>query len=143
MVVLVLAVAASISDTPTLSGLIEPTGEGEVTFTLHKGSDCSQQNQVATLGSNPDAISADGDYTSEGFNTASTGAGAYHWIAHYSGDANNAPVQTGCSDPSEKVMITIPPVAEVKATNVPPPECKLRKARARVFIYIALTRCAW
>ena len=32
-------------------------------------------------------------------------------------------------------MITSPPAGEVAAAKIPPPECKLRKARARVFIY--------
>ena len=33
------------------------------------------------------------------------------------------------------MTITNPPAAEVAAAKIPPPECKLRKARARVFIY--------
>jgi hypothetical protein len=235
------AVGQNISDVATLSGLVEPTGEGEVTFDLYKGADCSGPI-LATLDATPDSVTANDQYTSENFDTSATGAGAYHWIAHFSGDANNEPVdgqclannenttvnkagptltttagpgtqlggqisdtahlsggvhptgsitfrlydnpncagtaaaevtnssvngdgdytspqatpaaagdyfwvasyagdadnnpaQTGCSDPSEKVTITSPPAGEVAAANVPPPECKLRKARARVFIF--------
>jgi hypothetical protein len=234
-------VGEKIKDVATLSGLISPTGAGEVTFDIYKGSDCSGQ-KLTTLGANPDSVTANGNYTSESFNTASSGAGTYHWIAHFSGDANNKAVsglcsdegetstvnkispaltttagpgavlggqvfdtahlsgganptgaitfrlyantscagtpaaevtngsvsgngdytsptatptaagdyywvatysgdannesaQTGCSDASEKVTITSPPAAEVAAAKIPPPECKLRKARARVFIY--------
>ena len=33
------------------------------------------------------------------------------------------------------MTITNPPAGEVAASKIPPPECKLRKARARVFVY--------
>ena len=79
-------------------------------------------------------MNGNGDYTSP--QAIPTAAGNYYWVATYSGDANNDTAQTGCSDASEKVTITNPPAAEKSpSAKIPPPECKLRKARARVFIY--------
>ncbi len=80
-------------------------------------------------------MNGNGDYASPLATPAA--AGDYYWVASYPGDANNNPAQTGCSDPSEMVTITRPPAGETAAANIniPPPECKLRKARARVFIY--------
>jgi hypothetical protein len=225
----------------TLSGLVNATGAGAVSFDLYKGTDCSGA-KLATLSASPASVTANGNYTSQSFNTTSSGAGSYHWVAHYSGDANNKAVDgtclangenttvikitpaltttagpgatlgggvtdtahlsggvnptgtitfvlynnptcagtpagsvangsvagngdyasppvtppaagdyywvasysgdanneathNGCSDASEKVTITNPPVQEVEAAKEPPPACKLRKARARVFIY--------
>ena len=83
-------VGQNISDKATLSGLVNPTGTGTVTFDIYKGADCSGAKLNAQpIAATPATVSANGDYTSANFNTAATGAGTYHWIAHFSGDANN------------------------------------------------------
>jgi hypothetical protein len=47
----------------------------------------------------PVAVSGDGDLASGA--VVPTQVGRYHWIAGYSGDANNNPVSSGCGDPGE------------------------------------------
>jgi hypothetical protein len=119
-----------VTDTAHLSGGVNPTGT--ITFVLYDNPNCSG-TPAATVANG--AINGNGDYSSPP--VTPTAVGEYHWVASYSGDANNEPVQNGCSDESEKVTITQPPVQEVEPikSNEPPPVCKLRKARARVFIY--------
>ena len=117
-----------VSDTAHLSGGAAPTGS--ITFRLYDNPNCAGTPAAeVTNGS----VNGNGDYSSP--QATPTAAGDYFWVAIYSGDANNKSAQTGCSDPTEKVTITNPPVVEVAASKIPPPECKLRKARARVFIY--------
>ena len=117
-----------VSDTAHLSGGVNPTGS--ITFRLYNNPNCSGTPAAEVTNS---SVNGNGDYASPPATPAA--AGDYFWVAIYSGDANNKAAQTGCSDPSEKVTITNPPVGEVAAAKIPPPECKLRKARARVFIY--------
>ena len=119
---------AQVSDTAHLGAGLNPTGT--ITFRLYANATCAGTPAAEVTNS---SVNGNGDYASPTATPAA--AGDYYWVAIYSGDANNNSAQTGCSDPSEKVTITNPPAAEVKATNIPPPECKLRKARARVFIY--------
>ena len=117
-----------VSDTAHLSGGSNPTGS--ITFRLYNNPNCAGTPAAEVTNS---SVSGNGDYASPQATPAA--AGDYFWVAIYSGDANNKGAQTGCSDPSEKVTITNPPAGEVAASKIPPPECKLRKARARVFIY--------
>ena len=98
-------VGAKISDVATLSGLINPTGAGEVTFDLYKGTECTEQTKVTTLKATPAKVNANGDYTSEEFDTTSSGAGAYHWIAHFTGDANNNKADGKCLDTDENTEV--------------------------------------
>jgi hypothetical protein len=107
---------------------VNPTGS--IAFRLYDNPNCAG-TPAADVSNN--AVNGNGDYTSPLATPAA--AGDYYWVAFYSGDANNNPAQTGCSDASELVTITNPPAAGTAAANIPPPECKLRKARARVFIY--------
>ena len=66
-------VGENINDVATLSGLVSPTGDGEVTFDLYKGADCSEENFIETLTATPDGrpatVGANGNYTSENFDT--------------------------------------------------------------------------
>ena len=93
-------VGEDISDVATLSRLVSPTGAGEVTFDIYKGADCSGQ-VLETLGATPASVTENGEYTSEDFDTTASGVGTYHWIAHFSGDANNEAVSGQCSDENE------------------------------------------
>ncbi len=96
-------VGQNISDVATLSGLVNPSG-GTVSFDLYKGEDCSDE-ALATLNATPSSVEEDGEYTSEEFDTTSSGAGTYHWIAHFSGDANNKPVDGECLEEDENTEV--------------------------------------
>jgi len=91
----------TIFDTAHLTGGLAPTGT--VTFNLFGPNDATcagSPAQTATV-----AVAGNGDVTSPGFVT--TAAGAYRYLATYSGDANNAPAgPTACADPAETVIVT-------------------------------------
>ena len=98
-------VGASISDAATLTGLVSPSG-GTVTFDLYKGTDCSAPNKVgATLNATDNPVAANGTFHSPTVDTTTTGAGSYHWIAHYSGDANNNAANGACLDTNENTTV--------------------------------------
>ena len=98
-------VGASISDAATLTGLISPSG-GTVTFDLYKGADCSAANKVgATLNATDNPVAANGTFHSPSVNTTTSGAGADHWIAHYSGDANNEKADGACLATNENTTV--------------------------------------
>ncbi|HEX3623159.1 MAG TPA: hypothetical protein VHT97_12665 [Acidimicrobiales bacterium] len=89
-------VGGTITDTATLSGGVAPTGT--VRFDVF-GPDNATCTGAPTFTSTV-PVNGNGNYTSGAFTT--TGAGAYRWIATYSGDANNAPAgPTACADALE------------------------------------------
>ena len=49
-------------------------------------------------------VSGNGDYVADAFMT--TSPGTYRFKVTYSGDANNAPVSSSCTDPAETVVVT-------------------------------------
>ncbi len=90
---------APINDVAHLSGGFGTPG-GTISFTLYSDATCSSTAVVFT-DSKP--VSGNGDYTSASF---TVNAGTYHWVASYSGDANNAAAgPTACSDAAEAVTI--------------------------------------
>jgi hypothetical protein len=92
------SVGDTITDTATLSGGAGPTGT--ITWRLYSDPGCT--SLVDTVVAN---VHGNGSYsTSPGYTT--TAAGTYHWVATYSGDANNASVSTACSDPNEQTIVT-------------------------------------
>jgi hypothetical protein len=91
----------SISDTATISGLVNPIN-GTITFSLYGPNDatCSGTNLVAgnaafTVG----PVTANGNYVSPNFTPLAVGT--YRWIANYSGDANNTATSNGCNGANE------------------------------------------
>ena len=106
------ALGGSVTDTATVSGLVNPSGEGTVTFTLFGPDDPPCQPPEAFTSTVP--LNIDGTATSEPFTP--TRVGTYRWLASYSGDENNAPVSGGCDDPGETVV-----VSAVVAPPPPPP----------------------
>ena len=86
---------AVVSDTATVSGGANPTGE--VIFRLYSDPDCL--NEVFTS-TNP---LVGGTATSDNFGPA---PGTYYWRAVYTGDANNNPAATPCGAPDETVVIS-------------------------------------
>jgi len=51
-------------------------------------------------------VNGNGAYTSASFTP--TAAGAYRWVASYSGDAHNHPADTGCGDTAENAVVRPP-----------------------------------
>jgi len=92
-----------ISDTATISGLVNGDGTGSITFTAYSDSTCA----TSVFSSTVSPITLDGDYNSGNFTPLT--AGTYYWIASFSGDGNNDPAATACGDPGESSVVK-PPV---------------------------------
>jgi uncharacterized repeat protein (TIGR01451 family) len=88
-----------LSDTATVSGGFNPTGS--VTFTLYASNDPTCDGDP--IFTSTVALGQGGTATSGTF--AAPGAGSFHWIASYSGDANNDPVAGTCGDEGETTII--------------------------------------
>jgi hypothetical protein len=95
-------VGASASDTATVSAGFNPTGT--VTFTLFAPSDPTCANPAGAVYESPAETLSGGTAHSGTFNT--NAVGTYHWVAAYSGDANNAALTSPCGE--ETVTITTP-----------------------------------
>jgi uncharacterized repeat protein (TIGR01451 family) len=93
------ASGGSISDVATLLGGSNPTGT--ITFRLYGPSDPSCGGPA--LATSTETVVDNGSYSSAAF-TAGTN-GAYHWIASYAGDGNNAPAAGSCGDPGETTVV--------------------------------------
>ena len=94
-----IVLGASASDTATITGN-SPTGA--IVFKLFGPGDSTCSNAPAFT-SAAQSVSGNGSYTSPSF--APLSAGTYSWEALYSGDVNNAPVTTACSDPAETFTV--------------------------------------
>ena len=98
-------IGASISDSATLSGGVNPTGT--MTFTAYgPGTDCTAP--VADSFSLP--VSGNGPYGPVSFTP--TAVGTYRWIASYSGDANNLSA-TGACNAAGEVDTVVPAVPAI------------------------------
>jgi hypothetical protein len=91
-----------IHDTATLSGGASPTGT--IDFRLYATSDtaCSQPLR-ATLST--EVTHGNGTYQSPSITESAPGA--YQWVATYSGDEGNAPMEAACNDPAERVVVQL------------------------------------
>jgi hypothetical protein len=112
-------VGAMIHDTAHVTGLVNPTGAGTITFTLYSDPQCS--SQVFTSGSTPASVTANGDYVSGDYTTVA--AGSFYWIASFSGDVNNNPVTTACGDEGETSVVN--PLSPNLTTNTTPDSGKV------------------
>jgi hypothetical protein len=123
------ALGGAIHDTALLSGGSAATGT--ITFRLYLASDTTCANVLDT-GTVP--VSGDGSYDSPA--VTPPGAGAYQWVATYSGDAHNNSATTACNDPNEQTSIA---TQLVQASCVPSPVV-LRglsaKVRTRVSVHV-------
>jgi Bacterial Ig-like domain (group 3) len=98
-------VGSQIHDTSQVSGGDNPTGT--VSFFLYAPNNATCSNaddapgfvQKVTV-----PLGADGSASGAGTPFTTTAVGTYHWIATYSGDANNGGATSGCSD--EAVVVT-------------------------------------
>ncbi len=87
----------AITDTAHLSGGYG-TLSGTVTYDVYAPGDTSCTTALTPAPTSA-TVSGAADYISGPFTT--TTYGDYRWIAHYSGDSNNAALDTGCGDAGE------------------------------------------
>jgi len=97
-------VGDGITDTAHLTGGFG-TLAGTISFDVFAPGDTSCTTPLAPA-LPPVLVNGTGDYTSGNF-IAST-VGTYRWIAHYSGDPNNNPVDTACNDANESSIVNLP-----------------------------------
>ena len=97
-------IGGSVTDVAHLTGGDNPTGS--ITWALYGPNDdsCTSASPQTTA-SVP--VTSDGDYTSPPLKPSA--GGTYHWVATYSGDANNGAVgPVGCNDPNETLTVLAP-----------------------------------
>ena len=110
-----ITVGQSFSDKATMTGLVNPTGSGTITFKVYSPGDASCTGTVFDT-KTVSSINANGDYQSGTF-AASTQTGTYKVIANFSGDANNNKVSGNCNDANE--VVTVGPASPAITTSVP------------------------
>jgi len=86
----------AIHDTAYLSGGSAPL-TGTLTFNVYGPDDATCSTPIAV----PPAVTVNGAGSYLSGNYTPTAAGAYRWIAYYSGNANNPTVSTACNDLNE------------------------------------------
>jgi hypothetical protein len=101
----------TIHDTAFLSNGQAPTGT--ITFRLHNPNDSNCT--APAIFTSTVTVNGNGAYTSGSFTP--TTAGAYHWVATYSGDAaNHAAGPTACQDSAETAVVRPPTITPVTPT---------------------------
>jgi hypothetical protein len=103
-------VGQPVSDSATLAGGSSPTGT--VTFALYANALCS--GTPAFTSANRPLSGATASSTS--FMT--TTAGTFHWVANYSGDANNNPAATSCSGGTVTITAPAQPRPKITAASI-------------------------
>jgi hypothetical protein len=100
------AIGDTYKDSATLSGTVNQTGDGSITFKLYSAAACG-----GTV-LDTEKVSVDDNGT---FETPTgvmlTKAGTYYWVASFSGDANNAPATSGCNDEAVVVAPNSPAIS--------------------------------
>jgi hypothetical protein len=92
-------IGGPVHDQAVLSGGDSPTGT--ITWSVYAaGTNCA----TALFTSSAVSVSGDGSYPSPSYTP--TAAGAYEWVATYSGDANNDPLASSCTDPAEQSVVS-------------------------------------
>ncbi|MDP9218920.1 MAG: DUF11 domain-containing protein, partial [Actinomycetota bacterium] len=92
-------VGTDISDTAHVTGVFGPLTASQVTFDLYVGAECPGTFVSTVAAASATMTGGVWVVTSEPFTTAQ--AGTYHWVAHYAGNADNAPADGGCGDDGE------------------------------------------
>jgi uncharacterized repeat protein (TIGR01451 family) len=87
----------AIHDSATLAGGTNPTGT--ITFKVYGTASCSGAALFTTT------VDVDGNKTYGPVSYTPENADTYHWIASYSGDANNNPVSGACGDAGENDIV--------------------------------------
>ena len=98
-------VGSDIHDTATIEGLIDPSKTATINFKLYGPNDptCTHEALNGANGQDVTVDQGNGEYESPAFTTHL--AGTYHWIAHFSGDANNEKVDSACDDENETSVV--------------------------------------
>ncbi|MGH3053379.1 MAG: hypothetical protein ACRDL7_00185, partial [Gaiellaceae bacterium] len=92
------AIGDTYKDSATLSGTVNQTGNGSITFKLYPAADCG-----GTV-LDTETVSVDDNGTFETpTGVVLTNAGTYYWVASFSGDKNNDSATSGCND--EQVVV--------------------------------------
>ena len=127
------AVGAAVTDTATVTGLVNPAAGGTFTFRLFgpaSGASCSGSplftNTVPAQLSGTTATATSGAFTT-------TTPGTHRWVASYDGDARNLPISGACGDAGESVEVTgAGGGGGGDLTGTPPFPAKLEVSRAFV-----------
>ena len=106
-------IGGAVRDRAFLAGGSQPNGE--ITFRLYGPNDptCAAPPAFTTR----QIVIGNGSYHSSTF--APTQVGRYHWIATYSGDADNNPAATACGDQHEQPLVL--PRRPLLSTSSSPP----------------------
>jgi hypothetical protein len=105
-------VGTSVSDSASVIGGFNPTGT--VTFQLFPPSDTTCSEPPAFTSTNQLTT---GSATSGSFTTPAVGT--FRWVATYDGDANNAPVISGCTDEPVTIDQATPTIATTASAGGP------------------------
>jgi hypothetical protein len=97
-----ISLGANTQDSATLNGGSSPTGA--IVFNLYGPND-PQCTGAPAFTSAAVPVNGNATYGSPAF--APTAAGTYSWVAEYSGDTNNPPITTACTDPAETVAVSV------------------------------------
>ena len=97
------SVGSQLTDTATVSGRVNPLPGATIDFRLYGPDDVSCFGAPIFTSTVAYPV-AGGVVTSGGF--TATQPGTYHWVATYSGDANNAPVGGACNEANESTRVS-------------------------------------
>ncbi|HEX4344350.1 MAG TPA: hypothetical protein VHZ31_02195 [Solirubrobacteraceae bacterium] len=100
------ALGGKLSDTATVSGLVNPLGGATIDFHLYGPDDATCSAAPAFSNLDVPYPVAGGPVTSVAFAPVSTGT--YRWVASYSGDGSNPPVAGACGAAGETAVVTTP-----------------------------------
>jgi uncharacterized repeat protein (TIGR01451 family) len=103
-----------LNDSATLSGGSNFDGMGTITFNLYGPNDPTCDGQPAYT----ETVTADhngNDYVTSNSTVTANTAGTWNWTAHFSGDSNNNPADSGCGD--EPVVINPAHIQIVKTAD--------------------------
>jgi uncharacterized repeat protein (TIGR01451 family) len=99
-----ISVGGTAHDSATLTGVTSDAG-GTVTYSVYSNGECTGEPQSAGTKTVTNHIAPDSDPIT--FNTA----GDYYWQVSYSGDANNGPTTSACTDEHLVVNKATPTIA--------------------------------
>ena len=127
------AAGATVTDTATVTGLVDPAAGGTFTFRLFgpaSGPACTGTPLFTSIVA-AQLAGTTATATSSPFTT--TTAGTHRWVASYDGDARNLPLSGACGDAGESVEVTAAGGAGGGGpTGTPPFPAKLEVSRAVV-----------
>jgi uncharacterized repeat protein (TIGR01451 family) len=104
------SVGDTFKDSATLSGSVNQSGQGTITWKLYSNNECSGDPL------DTESVSVDDNGTFATPNgVVLNKAGTYYWVASFSGDDNNLPASSGCAD--EPVVVKPAAIQIVKTAD--------------------------